>query len=120
DFIMHRVDEIENTTIHTIIKEFLSSNEDDLYKFMTYPAARSVHHDYVSGLIYHTYSMLHLALSIHNIYPNLNKDLLVAGVILHDIGKIKEYTNTTPAEFTLEGKLKGHISIMSEEILIKA
>src|SRR5699024_12704021 len=38
DFIMHRVDEIENTTIHTIIKEFLSSNEDDLYKFMTYPA----------------------------------------------------------------------------------
>ena len=57
-------------------------------QFLTYPAATRNHHDYVSGLADHVVSMLKLGKALIEIYPGLNKDLLYAGIILHDIGKI--------------------------------
>src|SRR5699024_12316330 len=53
---------------------------------------------------------------IHKLYPEVNKALLYAGVILHDIGKLKELSGVVTANYTLEGKLLGHIPIMVEEI----
>src|SRR5690625_431075 len=84
--------------------------------FELFPAAKSVHHSYVSGLAFHTFSMMSIAKEMCKLYPVLNKDLLIAGVIIHDIGKIKEYSGYVATEVTLEGRLKGHISIMNEEI----
>lgn len=114
------VDEIkamENSTIQTITFELLKKHAE---KFKTHPAAERIHHSYVSGLAYHTYSMLLIGKSMCELYPILNKDLLLAGIILHDIGKIKEYTGYMGTSTTLEGKLKGHISIISEEIKMVA
>lgn len=114
------VDEIKlmkNKTIQTITFELLKKHAD---KFKTHPAAERVHHSYVSGLAYHTYSMLLIGKTMCELYPILNKDLLLAGIILHDIGKIKEYSGYMGTTVTLEGRLKGHIPIISEEIKMVA
>lgn len=106
--------DIGNEKVKRIVIHILDKYKDD---FILHPAAKSVHHHYLSGLAYHTYSMMNIAKKLCELYPTLNKDLLVAGTILHDIGKIKEYEyENYVADFSLEGKLKGHISIMSEEI----
>lgn len=104
---------IENEAIRKITSTLFSKYKEELEK---YPAAKGNHHAYVGGLAYHIVGMLRLAKAVCKFYPILNEDLLVAGVILHDIGKVKEYSGYVSPEFTQEGKLKGHISIISEEI----
>jgi 3'-5' exoribonuclease len=80
-----------------------------LVRFANAPAARLLHHAYIGGLLEHTLSMAHLARKIANHYPYVNLDLLVAGALLHDVGKALEY-NTEPAfAFSDDGRLVGHI-----------
>ena len=73
------------------------------------PAAKAMHHDYVSGLVEHTLSMARLAESVAGHYPSLNRDLLLTGVIIHDIGKTRELTLTPAPDYTDSGRLLGHI-----------
>ena len=61
--------------------------------------------------------MLDLAKSISALYPSINKDLLYAGIILHDLGKTIELSGPIATEYTLEGKLLGHISIIQTDIV---
>ncbi|MFV0394891.1 MAG: HD domain-containing protein [Coprobacillaceae bacterium] len=102
------LDTIENLKIHQITRELFNTNFE---KLRLYPAASKNHHEYVSGLAHHMYGMLRLAESLCMLYPSLNKDLLYAGVILHDLGKTVELSGPVVPEYTLEGKLLGHISI---------
>ena len=88
--------------------------------FFNYPAAVSMHHNYISGLAFHTYSMLNLAKGFLNLYSFLNRDLIYAGIILHDIGKVIELSGAKGTEYTFEGKLLGHISIASNIIYATA
>src|SRR5690625_7639651 len=60
--------------------------------------------------------MLDLVRELCKLYPQLNKDLLYAGVIMHDLGKLKELLGVITTSYTLEGKLLGHIPMMVEEI----
>ncbi len=76
------------------------------------PAARSIHHEYSSGLLMHSTSMADIADSLVNIYPNINRDLLITGVLLHDFGKLIELEGPVIYKYTMEGELLGHISIM--------
>ncbi len=80
-------------------------------KFYDYPAASSIHHSYLGGLAEHTLGMADLAEAIAGQYPVLNRDLLIAGVLVHDLGKTAELGGLVSNEYTLEGKLIGHISI---------
>lgn len=105
--------EMENPTIQRIVRAFVQKYQEDL---LTYPAASKNHHEYVSGLAEHIVSMLTLAKELHKIYPQLNKDLLYAGIILHDLGKLKELSGVVTTKYTIEGKLLGHIPIMVVEI----
>ena len=73
-----------------------------------HPAATKFHHAYLGGLAYHTYQMLRLAKGYIEVYPYLNKDLLNASIIIHDIAKIKEITGVD-GEYTTEGLLLGHL-----------
>ncbi len=70
----------------------------------------------MSGLAYHVVSMLRIAKSLAGLYPSLDTDLLYAGVILHDLGKVRELSGPIDTTYTVEGKLLGHISIMSNEL----
>ncbi|WP_077623144.1 3'-5' exoribonuclease YhaM [Sediminibacillus massiliensis] len=109
--------ELENANIQRIVRYFIKKYQDAL---LTYPAAVKNHHEYVSGLAYHIVSMLKLAKQIKSLYPDINKDLLYAGIILHDLGKMKELSGAATPSYTLEGKLIGHIPMMVEEIGLAA
>lgn len=108
--ILSYIEELNNP----IIKELTNTIINRFYTpFFSYPAAVSMHHNYISGLAYHTYSMLCLARTYVNLYPFLNSDLIYAGIILHDIGKVVELSGPKGTEYTFEGRLIGHISIGS-------
>ncbi len=99
--------------------QFLSKYlfENSMEKLEIYPAASRNHHEFVSGLAYHTLSMLRIAKSLITIYPQLNADLIYAGIILHDLGKTVELSGPVVPKYTLEGKLLGHISIAQAMVL---
>jgi 3'-5' exoribonuclease len=75
------------------------------------PAARQLHHAWLGGLLEHVVSLLKLADRVAPHYPILNRDLLLTGVILHDIGKVRELAWDTGFEYTVEGQLLGHIQM---------
>lgn len=102
------VERISNLKLSMIVKTLFTSHVD---KLQIYPAASKNHHEYVSGLAHHTYGMLKLAEALCVLYPSLNRDLLYAGIILHDLGKTVELSGPVVPEYTIEGKLLGHISI---------
>ena len=77
-----------------------------------FPAAQRMHHAERSGLLHHTTDMLRLAKSLLEIYPWLNRDLLLAGVIIHDLGKIEEMKSDRTGnvtDYTRDGQLLGHL-----------
>ena len=82
--------------------------------FKKAPAAKSIHHDYLGGLIEHTTNVTRLARAIAPLYPNLNADLLLTGAILHDIGKIQELAYENNFTYTDAGRLIGHITLGDE------
>ncbi|MCI5723795.1 MAG: HD domain-containing protein [Erysipelotrichaceae bacterium] len=80
-------------------------------KFIDYPAASQIHHNYLGGLSEHSISMVEVCQMLCKHYPQLDYDLLVSGALIHDIGKTSEMSGAIATEYTLEGKLEGHISI---------
>lgn len=100
---------IQDQDIKRICEAIYTDHERDFYD---YPAASKNHHDFVGGLSMHVLGMMDLAQQICRQYPLLNQDLLIAGVFLHDIGKLTELSGPIATEYTTEGKLLGHISIV--------
>jgi 3'-5' exoribonuclease len=96
------------------LRRLLSSVVDDpaiVPKLKRAPAAMTMHHAYLGGLLEHIVSMIGLAHAVAVHYPDLDPDLLVAGVVLHDIGKIDELHYTRGISYSTEGRLLGHIMI---------
>lgn len=112
--IQEAINQINNETIAKIVSGCLNYYANDIYE---YPAAAKIHHNFIGGLATHTSGMIKIALALCNIYPSLSKDYLLAGVIIHDLGKIEEYTSPVVTEYTVSGKLLGHISIMDARLL---
>lgn len=104
---------IDNKVLKSIVSVLLKKHFDDFFNF---PAAVTMHHNYFSGLAYHTYSMLKLSDAYLELYPFLNKDLVYSGIILHDLGKIIELSGPKGTEYTKKGNLLGHISLGANEI----
>ncbi|NLW91835.1 MAG: HD domain-containing protein [Syntrophomonadaceae bacterium] len=87
---------------------------DLLDRFFRAPAARKIHHNYGGGLLEHTLSVANNCLDMAENYPSLNRDMLVTGAILHDIGKIYEYEMKPSPRYTTEGRMMGHIVLGAE------
>ena len=98
--------------VETITKAVISHFYD---KYTTYPAAVKIHHEFGCGIIHHSLAMADLAEDVAKRYPQVDRDLLVAGALMHDIGKTVEYENPLMPAQTVEGKLCGHIAIMYAE-----
>ncbi len=97
---------VENKSYKKLLHALLSDN------FYTWPAAKSIHHDFPSGLAVHSYQVAVNALNMYDSYSDnmeLNRELIVVGALLHDIGKIEQYT--IKGEFTTNGNLLGHIGL---------
>lgn len=97
----------------------LSMLEDNKEKLVFYPAAEKLHHAMTGGLLYHTLSIVRLCECVSCIYPCIDRELLIAGAVLHDIAKLREYTvNETGIidGHTLEGMLLGHLVMGAEDV----
>ncbi|WP_413374602.1 3'-5' exoribonuclease YhaM [Alkalihalobacillus sp. 1P02AB] len=105
--------EMKNPNIQRITRHLLKKHQA---AFLESPAATKNHHEFFSGLAYHVVSMLHISKSLSQLYPSLDTDLLYAGIILHDLGKVRELSGPIDTVYTLEGNLLGHITIMVNEI----
>lgn len=108
------VNSISNENLAMIVTGLLKRFDNAVYE---YPAASKIHHNFVGGLATHTYGMIKLAKAVSEIYPIVNKDYLMAGVVIHDLGKIEELSSPFVTEYTVKGKLLGHISILDAIIL---
>lgn len=86
-------------------------DEEFVHKFKTAPAAKKMHHAYIGGLLEHTLSMTSLADKVAGHYSGIDRDLLISGAILHDIGKIDEFEYQFKIDYSDEGRLLNHIVI---------
>lgn len=114
----HYVNAIENKILKELVVEVLK--EVGVEDYLYYPAALTMHHNYFSGLAYHVYSMLTLSDAYLDLYPFINRDLVYSGIILHDVGKLKELSGPKGTEYTKVGNLLGHISIGANIVYNKA
>ena len=100
--------EIKNEEVKQIVYSFYG-DDSFIEKFVNCPAAMRKHHGWVGGLLEHTLSVVKICLEVSKINDGLDKDILIAGATLHDIGKIAELETTTKIDYTTEGNLLGHI-----------
>lgn len=109
DYILNRADAIVDKELKALVLLRLEQAGDKIYY---YPAAQKLHHAERSGLLHHTSTMLRTAQALCEIYPQLDGDLLAAGVILHDLCKLEELSADemgVVSEYTVEGQLLGHL-----------
>ncbi len=99
---------IENTHLRTLIQSFMADNRF-ISQFKKAPAAKHFHHGHLGGLLEHTLAVSQMAVKLVEQYPDLDRDLLLAGAILHDIGKIDELNFELSIEYSDQGRLLGHI-----------
>src|SRR6266581_4736838 len=106
------VDAIADENVKKLIRAFLD-DEDVAGRMRRAPAAKSVHHAYPGGLLEHTVSCLKLAHRLADHYPQVDRDLLVAGAFFHDLGKIRELSYDRQVEYSDEGRLIGHLIVLA-------
>jgi len=101
---------IGNPHLHQLVAALLDDPEI-ARRYRRAPAAKQIHHAYLSGLLEHVLSLCHLARMAAAHYPLIDGDLLMAGVVLHDIGKIYELSYDRGFSYSDEGQLLGHMMI---------
>lgn len=111
------IQKIDNEILKKLVIELIANVKEE---FFSYPAAMSMHHNYQYGLIHHTYSMLKLSDTCIELYPNINKSLLYAGILIHDVGKTKELSAVHSPVYTEVGNLLGHIVIGLQMLAVVA
>lgn len=102
------VNMISDHVLQELVRGMLAKVYD---RYLTYPAASKIHHNFIGGLSEHSLSMAEMCMTIADHYPQLNRDLLLAGALVHDVGKTVEMSGPISTEYTLAGRLEGHISI---------
>jgi len=104
------VESVDNPWLKSLLKEFLA-DEAIVSAYKNAPAAKSLHHAFVGGLLDHVVSLFNICdLAVRN-YPQVNRDLLLSGAFLHDIGKLHELAYQRSISYTTKGQLLGHMII---------
>ncbi len=108
------IDSVGNPYLKKLLKTIFAGTEVGA-RFLSAPAAKGIHHAYRGGLLEHSLSMARVAGLLADHYPGIDKDVIVAGALLHDIGKTVELENEVGViDYTDIGRLKGHLVIGSE------
>ena len=108
------VDSIKNEYLSQLLKDIFG-NKQILNLFISSPAAKSWHHNYAGGLLEHTLSVTKICAFACDLYP-VDRDLVITGAILHDLGKIYEYDSAIGIDFSDEGRLIGHFVLVDRII----
>lgn len=109
------IGQVKTPSLHQLLVRIFS--EPFLSAFTKNPAGMKMHHAYCGGLLKHSVDVAELALAMARSVGNVNKDLVITGALLHDIGKVKEISAAIGFPYTTEGRLLGHISVSA--LLVK-
>lgn len=115
-----RIKKIQNDWLKTLLKNIFT--QERFEKFAFAPAGKSFHHNYIGGLLEHTLEVVQICDLMcdisekSNFQPQVNRDLLITGAMLHDVGKIEELSYETVFDYTDKGRLLGHIVIAANWI----
>ncbi len=120
DEIVGFIDSISQKHIKKLLQNILVDNKEIADAFKSHSAAKNLHHNFRGGLIEHTTSVVKLCDFLARHFPNVNRDILVATGMLHDLGKIYELSPFPQNEYTDEGQLIGHIVMTAELIANEA
>lgn len=108
DGIKQAIEKVEDLNLKKLLENIFNDPEIEK-KFKRHPGAIEIHHNWVGGLLQHTEEVLSLCELNLKLFPGLNKDLLIAGALLHDIGKLEELEVTSRIKGTNIGQLTGHL-----------
>ena len=108
DVVKNEIKSIENEQLKNLLILFFN-DPDFVYNYTHSPSAITHHHNYVGGNLEHSVGVIRLCKNICDMYTYFNRDLVITGAILHDIGKLKEYVATAAIDKTSEGNFIGHI-----------
>ncbi len=101
--------QVKNPHLRMLIKKFVEDREL-VARVKRSPAAMTMHHPYIGGLVEHTLNMMRSAQAVLPLYPKLNADLVYVGIFLHDLGKCSELSADIAIDYTERGNLIGHIT----------
>jgi 3'-5' exoribonuclease len=107
--------QVQDPFLSKLLRHFFA-NEEFVIRFKEAPASIQKHSNCIGGLLEHTLSVVEICAMVHSLKPKMDKDLLLTGAILHDIGKMNEYRITTNIDMSEEGMLLGHIFIGAEKL----
>ncbi len=114
--LMSYIKTIQNPYIKKLLEEIFYHNDTVSKHLKTHSAAKSIHHSYMGGLLEHTLSVTEICDFVAPRYQFVNRDILIASAMLHDIGKIIELSEFPENDYTDEGQLLGHLMIGAELI----
>ena len=106
---------VENPYLRALLDSFFT-DEEFVAAFSQAPSARRIHHAYLGGVLEHTVEVLQLCQTVLTLYPQINRDLLMTGALLHDVGKTQEFTYERDIDYSDEGRLLGHV-VLSERMI---
>ncbi|PKN16487.1 MAG: HD family phosphohydrolase [Deltaproteobacteria bacterium HGW-Deltaproteobacteria-23] len=106
---------VKNNWLSRLLNSFFT-DQDIMGLYRMAPAAKGMHHVYLGGLLEHSLAVASLVDAVVPLYQGLNRDLLIAGALLHDVGKVREMQFFRSFDYSDEGKLIGHITIGVEMI----
>jgi 3'-5' exoribonuclease len=112
------VESFQNAHLKSLVQAFMADPEIAA-AYRNAPAAKTLHHAYIGGLLDHVVSLMRSCDLVSRNYPQVNRDLLLTGVFLHDIGKIHELTYNRSFSYTTRGQLLGHMIIELEMLQAK-
>ena len=115
DEIMAAVSSVENEHLRALLDRIFT-DEEFKPRFLKAPAARVWHHSYIGGLAHHVRDMAAIAMRAAEVYPEIDRDLLLCGVLVHDLGKVRELEVTNRIDYSDSGRLIGHI-VLGVELL---
>ena len=108
--VMEAVAQVKNPKLKALLEAFFEDNEL-AEKFKRHPGAIEIHHNWVGGLLEHVLEVLEYCLLSAKMFPTLDKDLLITGALLHDIGKLEEMEVTSRIKRTMQGQRIGHLTL---------
>jgi 3'-5' exoribonuclease len=112
-FLEHLTREVYEPALRGVVERVLGS-EPVATELRRAPCTRAGHHAYLGGLLEHTVSVATLATELCQLHPRLDSDLLIAAALVHDVGKVREFTYGAEIELSDEGRLLGHLSLGAE------
>ncbi len=114
--VVNYINSFENKYLKELLTNIYTKREDVLNSIKTHSAAKSMHHNYMGGLLEHTVNIVDICDYLSTKYESVNRDLLLSAAMLHDIGKIYELSEFPYNDYTDDGQLLGHL-IMGTELI---